>query len=83
MKYVEEDKNWYLFCPDKCPNLVGKYGHEFEKEYHKYVELGQWNYVLPAREIWTNLLNIQGESGTPYLLSKENINKNQIMSILE
>lgn len=75
MKYVEEDKNWYLFCPDKCPNLVGKYGHEFEKEYHKYVELGQWNYVLPAREIWTNLLNIQGESGTPYLLSKENINK--------
>lgn len=75
MRYVKEDKEWYLFCPDRCPNLTNKFGEDFEREYLKCVEKKLYKYKLPARQLWLLILDINGESGTPYLLSKDTINR--------
>ena len=38
MKQVQEDKEWYFFCPDEAPGLNNVYGEEYENLYWKYVE---------------------------------------------
>ena len=33
MKRVEQNAQWTLFCPSKCPDLVDKWGSDFESAY--------------------------------------------------
>ena len=37
MKQVQEDGDWYTFCPDECPGLTDAWGEKFEVLYNKYV----------------------------------------------
>ena len=75
MRRVEEDGDWTLMCPDKCPGLYLKYGKEFEELYTQYEREGRGNKVVKARKIWEMFLQAQIETGMPYLGFKDAINE--------
>ena len=75
MEKVEQDLEWCLFCPDKCPGLSDCYGEEFNTLYNKYESEGKMNKRVKARDIWYKILDSQMETGTPYLLYKDAANE--------
>jgi len=79
MEKVEKDEEWYLMCPDKCPDLADVYGEDFNKLYQKYVDEKRYNKQIKARDIWESIISSQVETGTPYMLYKDaaNIKSNQ------
>tara|TARA_B110000483_G_scaffold240497_1_gene321248 strand:- start:20605 stop:23103 length:2499 start_codon:yes stop_codon:yes gene_type:complete len=79
MEKVEQDLEWCLFCPDKCPGLADCYGAEFNNLYYKYESENKMIKKIKARDLWYKILDSQMETGTPYLLYKDaaNIKSNQ------
>jgi len=75
MKQVEIDGDWYLMCPDTCPNLNEVYGDEYESLYWEYVKLNKYKEKVKARAIWQLILESQIETGTPYICFKDSVNK--------
>ena len=75
MEKVEQDLEWCLFCPDKCPGLSDCYGEEFNALYKKYESEGKMNKRIKARDLWYKILDSQMETGTPYLLYKDAANE--------
>jgi ribonucleoside-diphosphate reductase alpha chain len=75
MEKVENDLEWCLFCPDKCPGLSDCYGEAFNTLYAKYESEGKMNKRVRARDLWYKVLDSQMETGTPYLLYKDAANE--------
>ena len=75
MKRVEEDGMWSLMCPDRCPNLNKTYGDEFEKLYIGYENKKMYVKQVKAITLWKHILECQIETGFPYMLYKDNVNK--------
>jgi ribonucleoside-diphosphate reductase alpha chain len=75
MERVKEDGIWSLMCPDECPNLTETYGDEFNALYTKYENEGKYRKQVKARELWTKILDAQIETGTPYVMFKDNVNR--------
>ena len=75
MKRVEEDSTWTLMCPNECPGLFDCHGEEFEKLYIKYEKEGKGRKTINARELWEKILESQIETGTPYMLYKDAVNR--------
>lgn len=75
MKRVEEDTDWTLMCPDKCPGLSECWGEEFEKLYTKYENEGRGSEKISARKLWQMAIKSQIETGTPYLCYKDAANR--------
>jgi len=75
MKRVEEDGEWTLMCPNECPHLFDTYGDEFEKLYQSYEEVGKGRKTIKARELWEKILEAQIETGNPYMLYKDAVNR--------
>ena len=82
MKRVESDSNWSLFCPNEAPNLAAVYGDEFETLYTRYESEGKARRVVKARDLWTAIIQTQIETGTPYMLYKDSINRKNNQSNL-
>ncbi len=75
MKRVHSNEIWTLFDPNKCLELNELWGDEYEKKYIEYENKRISSKTLPAREIWAKIINSQIETGTPYILFKDNVNK--------
>ena len=75
MRSVENDENWYLMCPDKCPGLPDVYREDFDNLYNKYVNENKYNKKIKARDLWEAIIGSQVETGTPYMLYKDAANK--------
>ena len=75
MRRVEQDKPWSLMCPNVCPGLTKVYGDEFDTLYRQYEQDGKFMKQLPAREVWSKILESQIETGVPYILYKDNVNR--------
>ena len=75
MKRVKENGKWSLMCPSECPNLADTYGDEFEALYLKYEAEGKFRKQINAQELWFHILDSQTETGTPYMLYKDHVNK--------
>lgn len=75
MERVRDNGVWSLMCPHKCPGLSDAWGEEFNKLYASYEEQGRYNKQLPARELWTQIIKAQIETGTPYVLFKDAANR--------
>jgi len=75
MERVEKDEIWSLFDPDECKGLCDTYGEEYNKLYLKYETDGKYRKQVQAREIWNAITTSQIETGTPYILFKDTINK--------
>lgn len=74
MKRVEEEGVWSLMCPNECPGLSDCHGEEFEKLYTKYEAEGKFRKQIPARELWSAIIESQIETGNPYMLFKDAAN---------
>lgn len=75
MKCVEDDIDWYLMCPDECPNLHDTYGEKFEELYNRYITEGKYRKKVRAQDLWFKILEAQIETGTPYMLYKDAANR--------
>jgi ribonucleoside-diphosphate reductase alpha subunit len=75
MERIEQNGDWTLMCPDKCPGLSDVYGEEFKELYEKYETEGKGNKTVKARDLWFKILDSQIETGTPYMLYKDACNK--------
>ncbi len=75
MKRVQEDGEWTLMCPNECPHLFDTYGEEFEKLYEGYEQVGKGRKTIKARDLWEKILESQIETGTPYMLYKDAVNR--------
>ena len=75
MKRVQEDGDWTLMCPNECPHLYDTYGDEFEKLYEGYEKVGKGRKTIKARDLWEKILESQIETGTPYMLYKDAVNR--------
>ncbi len=75
MKRVQEDGEWTLMCPNECPHLFDTYGEEFEKLYEGYEKVGKGRKTIKARDLWEKILESQIETGTPYMLYKDAVNR--------
>jgi ribonucleoside-diphosphate reductase alpha chain len=71
----ESNGQWSLFCPHECPGLADVYGEEFKTLYEKYETNGKARKTVKARDLWFAILDAQMETGTPYLLYKDAVNK--------
>ena len=71
----EEYRQWHLLCPHECPGLSDVYGDEYEALYMKYVTQGKFKKVVDAQELFIAILIAQIETGTPYILYKDAVNK--------
>lgn len=72
---VDKDMDWYLMCPYDCPNLTETYGEEFSKLYNQYVDEKRYKKIIKAKTLFHKILESQTESGVPYILYKDNINR--------
>ncbi len=75
MERVKNDEMWSLFCPNEAPGLCDTYGGEFEALYHKYEQEGKARKVVRAQEVWNTIIDSQVETGTPYMLYKDAVNR--------
>jgi len=79
MRAVKDDMDWYLFCPHDIKKAGLKpfyeiYGEEYETEYQKAIDLGIGKKVK-AQDVWKKIYESQVETGVPYILFKDSINK--------
>jgi len=75
MKQLDIDGDWYLFCPSDCPDLNDLYGLEFETRYQEYIEQGIYRKKVKASYIFALIHQTVKESGQPYMMFKDTINK--------
>ena len=74
MKRVEASGKWTLFDPNTAPGLADCYGEEFEALYTRYENEGRGLKIMPAHELWFQIVESQIETGTPYMLYKDACN---------
>jgi ribonucleoside-diphosphate reductase alpha subunit len=74
MKQVESDGDWYLLSADECAGLTDAYGDAYDTLYWKYVNEGKYRSKIPARKVWTAIMESQIETGMPYIAYKDSIN---------
>ena len=75
MKRVEADADWTLMCPNECPHLFDTHGEEFENLYTGYEKIGKGRKTIKARKLWEKIMEAQIETGNPYMLYKDSINR--------
>ena len=75
MKRVKANGMWSLMCPDECRNLSNVYGDEFEVLYEEYERDGKYRKQMKAQDLWLKIMESQIETGTPYMLYKDAINR--------
>lgn len=74
MERVERNEEWSLFCPNEAPGLHDVYGKDFVELYERYEAEGRARKTVKARHLFHRILEIQIETGTPYILYKDAAN---------
>jgi ribonucleoside-diphosphate reductase alpha chain len=82
MEKLQSNELWHLFCPNDLEMagikpLHDLWGKEFEAEYQKAVDLGLGQPIEP-KKLWDFIIKSQVESGKPYVMFKDNANKNNM-----
>jgi len=75
MRRVQSDGDWTLMCPDECPGMSDVHGEAFDELYRKYESEGRGKKTVRAQELWRAILRSQIETGTPYMLYKDAMQK--------
>lgn len=75
MERVRDNQLWSLFDADKCPRLDQVHNDEYRALYLEYEDKRLYTEQVPAREIWKAVFTSQKESGIPYILYKDQINR--------
>lgn len=75
MEQCMNDADWYLMTSNVSKGLCDVYGEEFNKLYWDYVNQGKYIKKMKARDLMKKIIETQIESGMPYMLYKDAINK--------
>lgn len=75
MEKVLKNEDWYLMCPSECPNLTETYGEEFNNHYNKYINENKYKKKINSQDLFNKIMDSQIETGVPYILYKDNINR--------
>ncbi|GFR91548.1 ribonucleoside-diphosphate reductase [Elysia marginata] len=72
--------DWYLFSPDRAPDLDKAYGEQFRVLYRRYVDEKRYERVVKASTIMTEWFKTVAQKGNPYILFKDHINRKSNLS---
>lgn len=87
---IRSGKPWYLFNPQKCPDLVDAFdekfsydwvedpdesGYRFTSLYRKYTRMCMYDAVVDATDLFRTIISRIKLSGTPYLCAKDSANR--------
>jgi ribonucleoside-diphosphate reductase alpha subunit len=75
MQRVEDDEDWTLMSEHECPGLSDNYGENFNKLYKKYEKEFPHLEKIKARALMSKIIEAQIETGQPYMLYKDAVNK--------
>ena len=80
MRRVYNDQMWTLLCPNKAKGLETKWGVEFEMLYKSYEAKCDEGKItafrrVKARDLWEKIILSQIETGMPFILYKDAINR--------
>ena len=75
MKRVESDGYWSFFDPKKFNYLSDLYGKEYEDEYETIENMHLYVKQVKARDAWRVILECLINTGLPYIVSKDRVNK--------
>lgn len=75
MRKVQADDEWCFFCPDEAPGLWDCWGEEFEALYTKYEAEGRFKKKISAVKLYYSIIDVQIETGVPYILFKDACNR--------
>jgi len=75
MEKVQKNEDWYLMCPSECPKLTEVYGEEFNILYNTYISEKKYKKIVKSQELFNKIIDSQIETGIPYILYKDNINR--------
>lgn len=76
MERVQNDEPWSMFCPNSLSeSLQDLYGDAYRQKYLEYEAQGLYKAQVPAQTLWLAICNAQIETGNPYLLYKDAVNK--------
>ncbi len=84
MQRVRDNANWTLFCSNEYPGLMDLHGDAFKERYEKYEADYLSNCessgkpakrVVSAQAVWNKIVESQMETGVPYMLYKDSINR--------
>lgn len=78
-KRLEEDKDWTLFCPSECPDLVDSYGKNFNEKYEDYEQKAESGEIrifkkIKAKSLWKKVLKSLFETSHPWITFKDSSN---------
>tara|TARA_Y100000741_G_scaffold362077_1_gene347191 strand:- start:77 stop:1339 length:1263 start_codon:yes stop_codon:yes gene_type:complete len=62
-------------CPNECKFLADRWGQEFEEMYKLYESQGKFRKQVKAKILWEKIINTQIETGSPYILYKDTVNR--------
>ena len=82
MERVDKGLTWSLMDPNVSKGLPDVWGQDFVDLYQKYESEGKFVKQMPARTLWNQILVSQIETGTPYLLYKDSVNRKSNQSNL-
>lgn len=74
MSRMANNEDWTLFDPNTATGLSDVYGDEFVALYEQYERDGLGSRTVKAQELWTAICLAQIETGTPYLVNKDQCN---------
>ncbi len=66
---------WSLMCPDECKGLPDSHSEEFKHIYESYEQRGMYRKRVPVVQLWNLLVSTQIETGKPYLMYKDSVNR--------
>ena len=75
MSRVEKNEMWSLMCPNECKGLDNVHSEEFNELYIKYENEGKFRKQVNAKDLWEKIINTQIETGLPYILYKDAVNR--------
>ena len=75
MERVKKGENWSLMDPNVSRGLSDVYGDEFKKLYEKYEAEGKYLRQVKAQDLWFKIVEAQIETGNPYMVYKDAINR--------
>lgn len=75
MERLQNNEYWNLFDPLDAADLTRLTDDAFREAYIAHELHGQSKVSLPARQLWQLIVDAQRETGTPFILYSDNINR--------
>lgn len=66
---------WSLMCPNECKGLPDVYGDEFKHLYESYEKQKKYRKQIPIVSLWNLIVSTQIETGKPYIMYKDHVNR--------